>query len=115
MAKGDKQDVTKAKSASTKNKISKANRKTLESNIKKMNTDRKLENRQGNAGSKVTKQGSKVSKVNINRNVAQSKMDPWGARGVPSVPTKTGAKNKMKAQGAKINSSATSNYNRRSK
>jgi hypothetical protein len=42
-------------------------------------------------------------------------MDPWGARGVPSVPTKTGAKNKMKAQGAKINSSATSNYNRRSK
>jgi len=118
MAKGDKQDVAKAKAAAAGNKISKAGRKTLESNIKKINTNRKLQNRQGNAGAKITKQGPKVSKVNQNTNVTQSKMDPWGTKGVPSVAKKNvkqGVKNKMKAQGAKINSSATSNYNRRSK
>lgn len=118
MAKSDKQDVTKAKSAAAKNKISKAERKTLESNIKKINTDRKLDARKGNGGAKVTKQGFKANNINRNLNVIQSKMDPWGIQGVPSVPKKNvkqGVKNKLKAQGAKINSSSTSGYNRRGK
>ena len=116
MAKGDKQDIARAKSAAAKNKIGKAKRKTLESNIKKINTDRKLDTRKGNGDAKITKQGYKSNKVNRNVNVIQSKMDPWGIQGVPSVPKKNvkqGVKNKLKAQGAKINSSATSGYNRR--
>ena len=116
MAKGDKQDVTRAKAA-----YAKATVKSVAKYPKAVSTQKKLDRslnkiksattqsakakateKAGTARTKATTAASKFNKVNNQR------LEMQAAK-------KSGAANKMKAQGAKINSSATSNYNRRSK
>jgi len=114
MAKADKQDVAKAKAAYAKATVKSvvkypkavSTQKKLDKSLNKIKsattqtakakaTDKAIE-----ARSKSTKATSKFNEVNNKRLELKAKQ---------------GATNKMKAQGAKINSSATSNYNRRSK
>jgi hypothetical protein len=116
MAKGDKQDVVKAKAAyakatvksvakypkavSTQNKLNKSLNKIGSATTQKAKA--KANQKAVVARTKATTAASKFNKVNNQR------LEMQAAR-------KANATNKMKAQGAKINSSATSNYNRRSK
>jgi hypothetical protein len=79
VAKGDKQDVSKAKAAVVKKKA-------------------------------VSKFFKEIDK----RGIARAAGSTNSAR-QPSMPVKTNAKNKMKAQGAKIGSSATSGYGKKGK
>lgn len=95
MAKGDKQDVAKAKSA--------AAGKVKISNPKAFNKASKAGAKTGTnfMNMKATSSGYKLAKTN--------------SATKPSMPVKTGAKNKMKAQGGKIGSSATSGYGKTTK
>ena len=90
MAKGDKKDVAKAKQA-----------------VAKAYKSGKIVSPKGYPAAKGASQ-----RLNI--------PNPWAKEDIKAAKTakakaKANANNKMKAQGAKINSSATSNYNRRSK
>ena len=116
MAKGDKQDVAKAKasyakatvkSVATYPKAVSAQKKLDKSlnKIKSASTQKakeKANQKAGTARTKATTAASKFNKVNNQRLELQATR-------------RADAANKMKSQGAKINSSATSNYNRRSK
>ena len=70
-------------------------------------TERNATNRAGNMLEREVRNAAKTGATKIQGS-------PISAR-KPSVASKVNAKNKMKAQGAKINSSATSGYNRRGK
>ena len=108
MAKGDKEDVAKAKAAKAAKAARAMDRYYYLGIPPKNKSNRKV--------SKTirleVKQGVK-NEVKNNK-ITLDKKSPISAR-QPSVASKANAKNKMKAQGAKINSSATSKYNRRSK
>jgi len=89
MAKGDKQDVMRAK-------------KLVKSGL-------------GNPKAPLARGASgKYSSKDILNQASKAAPKSVSAK-MPSVASKANAKNKMKAQGAKIGKSATSNYNRRSK
>jgi hypothetical protein len=134
MAKGDKQDVAKAKSAATKKKVNKTSVSQTPKQLKdaRVKTNQVKPNTFGKVYYSTSKNGTQVKASYV------SKSDTWGSgkterttvKGKPYTGTEKStsakisadnknrvknAKNKMKAQGAKINSSATSNYNRRSK
>ncbi len=116
MAKGDKEDVVRAKAAYAKATVKSvarypkavATQKKLDQSLKKIksasgqNAKAKATDKATTARSKATTAASKFNKVNNQR------LEMQAAK-------RSGAANKIKAQGAKINSSATSNYNRRSK
>jgi hypothetical protein len=154
MAKGDKQDVAKAKAAVAAKKPGAGRRATNQAkNTAKLSRDpnaprggpaaggyygeaygpltnkekrkiqlkgslgkktvgkaeRKATNSKLNMLDQEVKNAAKLGRTKIQGGPLQD-----GAR-KPSVASKANAKNKMKAQGAKINSSATSGYNRRGK
>ncbi len=90
MAKGDKQDVARAKAV-----VAKKQRKATNSKLNMLDREVKNAVKRG-----ATKYGSGSLKD--------------GAR-KPSMPVKTGVKNKTKAQGAKALSAPTDRYSRRSK
>ena len=108
MAKGDKEDVAKAKAA----KAAKAARAMDRYHYLGIPPKNKSNRKVSKTIRLEVKQGVK-NEVKNNK-ITLDKKSPISAR-KPSVASKANAKNKMKAQGAKINSSATSNYNRRSK
>jgi hypothetical protein len=107
MAKGDKQDIRNAKrTASAK---AKGGERQSPSQIKSFNKETRNANKAGKgANVRATSSSSMVKDGAFKsaKTVSATK---------PSVASKANAKNKMKAQGAKINSSATSGYNRRGK
>ena len=134
MAKGDKQDVARAKSAAAKKKVNKASVSQTPKQLKntRVKTNQVKPNTFGKVYYNTSKNGTQVKTSYV------SKSDTWGSGKTERTTVKgkaytgseksTSAKisadnknraknaaNKMKAQGAKINSSATSNYNRRSK
>ena len=96
MAKGDKKDIAKAKQA-----VAKAY-KSGKTVSPKGYPAAKGASQRLNIANPWAKEDIKTTKKNLAKVKADAK-------------AKANAKNKMKAQGAKINSSATSNYNRRSK
>lgn len=126
MAKGDKQDVARAKSAfkekgvkeASKNYMSKTEYKRLgtKASLAKEATQRLVKAKGSvKAGTLSPKAASNaVSKINRARIKADyPKATPKSVSATkPSMPVKTGAKNKMKAQGAKAMSAPTSGYNR---
>jgi hypothetical protein len=154
MAKGDKQDVAKAKAAVAAKKPGAGRRATNQAkNTVKLSRDpnaprggpsaggyygeaygpitNKEKRRIQLKGSLGKKTVGKTERKAINserkmtdrmvKNAVKRGATKYGAGPLkdgarkPSVASKVNAKNKMKAQGTKINSSATSNYNRRSK
>jgi hypothetical protein len=107
MAKGDKEDIRNAKRTAAAR--AKGGERHSASQIKAWNKAQRDANKVGRgvkvratSSSSVTKGGS----FKAANSVSARK---------PSMPVKTGVKNKMKAQGAKINSSPTSGYSRRGK
>jgi hypothetical protein len=116
MAKGDKQDAARAKAAYAKATVKSVARypkalsaqKAWDKSSAKVRAAKTQKAREtarvkaGEARDKSAKATSKFNKVNNQRLEMQATR-------------KAGAANKMKAQGAKINSSATSGYNRRGK
>jgi hypothetical protein len=154
MAKGDKQDVAKAKAAVAAKKPGAGRRATNQvKNTAKLsrdpnaprggraaggyygeaygaitNKEKKKIQLKGSLGKKTVGKAERKA-INSERNMTDRMVKDAVKRGAtkygsgplkdgarkPSVASKANAKNKMKAQGAKINSSATSNYNRRSK
>ena len=116
MAKGDKQDVARAKSAATKK---------VRGGISKANVGKVFPSGPGRSKttgrSTYVKHSTSVWTPDENRSVnTRKKINKESVKLTPKQMkdarvAKANAANKMKAQGAKINSSATSNYNRRSK
>jgi hypothetical protein len=108
MAKDDKTDIRNAKRTSAKvwrnrmsnskvtaaNKASKADVKSGRTDVTSKSTGRPI-------GVRVTSSGIKAAKTN--------------SATKPSMPVKTGAKNKMKAQGAKSMGAPTSGYGKTTK
>ncbi len=94
MAKGDKTDVRNAKRTAGKVRIS---------NTKAFN--------------KVSKAGAKAGTNFMNMKATSSgyKLAKTNSATKPSMPVKTGAKNKMKAQGAKAMGAPTSGYGKTTK
>jgi uncharacterized protein YecE (DUF72 family) len=87
-------------------------------------TAAKMQKRQLRVSNKGAVEFNKQSKADLKagKSKTQTKVTSSGYRQaktnsakMPSVPVKTGVKNKMKAQGAKTMKSATSGYNRRGK
>jgi hypothetical protein len=134
MAKGDKTDVAKAKSAAANNRKAgfkaygstpKAGRKMLESKAKTFNKVISGRAKSGTAENTsrdfVTSKGKEVKtpKLNAKTYASTNKVVSKGTNSIsatkPSVASKANAKNKMKAQGAKIGSSATSGYGKTTK
>jgi hypothetical protein len=113
MAKGDKEDVAKAKAKAAK--IAKA-LKAARALDRYYYTDAPLKNKANRKVTKAIKLDVKQSVKSAvkNNEITLNKKSPISAK-QPSVASKANAKNKMKAQGSKINSSATSGYNRQGK
>jgi hypothetical protein len=107
MAKGDKQDIRNAKRTTAA--MAKGGERQSPSAIKAYNKSQRNANKAGT--------GVKVRATSSSSMVKSGNFKPANSVSAtkPSVASKANAKNKMKAQGTKINSSATSNYNRRSK
>jgi hypothetical protein len=107
MAKGDKQDIRNAKRTATAK--AKGGERQSPSQIKAWNKAQRDANKVG--------KGPNVRATSSSSMVKDGAFKPANTVSAkkPSVASKANAKNKMKAQGTKINSSATSNYNRRSK
>ena len=109
MAKGDKQDVAKAKAArAAKARGVAMDRYYFHGTPLKDKSSRKVTK----AIRLEVKQG--VKNAVKNNEIKLDKKSPISAR-KQSVASKANAKNKMKAQGAKINSTPMSGYNRRGK
>ncbi len=106
MAKGDKTDVAKAKDAAAKRRY-KNPRAGIHSGgltTKETNAERKNMAKKGYSQPKVTK-GTDGFKM-IGKSISATK---------PSMPVKTGVKNKVKAQGAKSMGAPTSGYGKTTK
>jgi hypothetical protein len=101
MAKGDKTDVAKAKRAVSKKGL----HGPYGATTKQVNAERKMDAKKSGYSQPKAAKGSDGFKM-IGKSISAKK---------PSVAVKTGAKNKMKAQGAKIGSSATSGYGKTTK
>jgi hypothetical protein len=101
MAKGDKLDIRNAKRTAGAMKV-----KTL-----------RVENSGATAANKRSKASVKAGKSATGIKVTSSgyKTTKTNSAKMPSVAAKTGVKNKMKAQGAKMGSSATSGYGKTTK
>ena len=107
MAKGDKQDVARAKTAAaTKVKIAKYNSPASQAQRAKESLTRNPKALKTKTADQMTPK-QKAS--------AMAKEQAKAVKNRAAFAKAQGAKNKMKAQGVKINSSATSNYNRKSK
>ena len=133
MAKGDKQDVARAKSAATKRKLgsitrasgsylSKTEYKNLGGkpvNLPKETVDKLVKTKNTAKAGTLSPKAARNAAARINRARIQADYPKATPKSVsakmPSVASKANAKNKMKAQGAKINSSATSGYGKTTK
>lgn len=100
MAKGDKQDIRNAKR--TASKMQKGELRVGASAAKAFNKETRNANKAGKGASiRTTSSGFRAA-----NSVSATK---------PSMPVKTGAKNKMKAQGAKAMGAPTSGYGKTTK
>ena len=131
MAKGDKQDVARAKSAAAKKKINAASVSQTPKQLKSARTAGGPPKGFGKVYYNTSKNGtqvktsyvskdpfdnSKTKRTTIKGKTYTGSVKPTSAKISSDNKNRVkNAANKMKAQGAKINSSATSNYNRRSK
>ena len=100
-SKEDKLDIRNAKR--TESKLRKGQLRLSNSAAKEWNKSAKASQKAGTSKvqAKVTSSTIRLSKTN--------------SATKPSMPVKTGVKNKMKAQGAKIGTSATSGYGKKGK
>jgi hypothetical protein len=109
MAKGDKQDVARAKSAFKEKGVKEA------SKYYEYKGKAKGSAKAGTLSPKAASNAvSKINRAKIKADYPMATSKSVSAT-KPSVASKANAKNKMKAQGAKIGSSATSGYGKTTK
>ena len=122
MAKGDKQDVAKAKAAVAANKPGAGRRATNQvKNTAKLSKDPNAPRGGRAAGGYYGEAYGPITNKEKRRIQLKGSLTPKRSGAVAKeaskakVAAKQGAKNKIKAQGAKINSTPMSGYNRRGK